>query len=407
MKQIAGGVTAAKGFEAAGVEAAIKYQNRKDMALISSMVPCKVAGTFTTNVVKAAPVVWDKTVVEMSPFAQAVVVNSGIANACTGKQGLDCCAAEAKCAGDLLGIPAEAVLVASTGVIGMQLPLDRITAGIEKLVAAKADTLEAGLDAAKAIMTTDTVHKEIAVEVEIGGTTVTVGGMCKGSGMIHPNMCTMLGFVTTDANISKELLQKAVSADVVDSFNMISVDGDTSTNDTLLVLANGLAGNAEITQEGADYDTFCEALHFITTYLAKKMAGDGEGATALFETKVVGAATKEDARTLAKSVICSSLTKAAIFGHDANWGRILCALGYSGAKFDPENVDLYFQSQSGKIHIFGNGVACDYSEEEATKILSDPEVTALVDMHMGNEEATAWGCDLSYDYVKINADYRS
>ncbi len=407
MKQIEGGVTAAKGFEAAGVEAAIKYQNRKDMAMIASIVPCRVAGTFTTNVVKAAPVLWDKTVVEMSPFAQAVVVNSGIANACTGKQGLDCCRAEAECAGKLLGIPADAVLVASTGVIGMQLPLDRINAGIEKLVAAKSDTLEAGLDAAKAIMTTDTVHKQIAVEVEIGGRTVTLGGMCKGSGMIHPNMCTMLGFVTTDANISKEMLQKAVSADVVDSFNMISVDGDTSTNDTLLVMANGLAENPEITTEDADYDAFCEALHFITTYLAKKMAGDGEGATALFETKVVGAANKEDARTLAKSVICSSLTKAAIFGHDANWGRILCALGYSGAKFDPENVDLYFQSQSGKLHIFGNGVACDYSEEEATKILSDPEVTALVDMHMGDAEATAWGCDLSYDYVKINADYRS
>ena len=407
MKQIEGGVTAAKGFEAAGVEAAIKYQNRKDMAMIASIVPCKVAGTFTTNVVKAAPVLWDKTVVEMSPFAQAVVVNSGIANACTGNQGLDCCRAEAECAGKLLGIPTDAVLVASTGVIGMQLPLDRINAGIEKLVAAKSDTLEAGLDAAKAIMTTDTVHKQIAVEVEIGGKTVTLGGMCKGSGMIHPNMCTMLGFVTTDANISKEMLQKAVSADVVDSFNMISVDGDTSTNDTLLVMANGLAENPEITTEDADYDAFCEALHFITTYLAKKMAGDGEGATALFETKVVGAANKEDARTLAKSVICSSLTKAAIFGHDANWGRILCALGYSGAKFDPENVDLYFQSQSGKLHIFGNGVACDYSEEEATKILSDPEVTALIDMHMGDAEATAWGCDLSYDYVKINADYRS
>ena len=336
-----------------------------------------------------------------------MIVNSGIANACTGKQGLDCCEAEAKCAGEMLGIPTEAVLVASTGVIGMQLPLDRITAGIEKLVAAKADTLEAGLDAAKAIMTTDTVHKQIAVEVEIGGKTVTLGGMCKGSGMIHPNMCTMLGFVTTDVNISKEMLQKAVSADVVDSFNMISVDGDTSTNDTLLVMANGLAGNEEITTEGADYDTFCEALHFITTFLAKKMAGDGEGATALFECKVVGAASKEDARTLAKSVICSSLTKAAIFGHDANWGRILCALGYSGAKFDPENVDLYFVSKSGKMQIFGNGIACDYSEEEATKILSDPEVTALVDMHMGDAEATAWGCDLSYDYVKINADYRS
>ncbi|MBO4980473.1 MAG: bifunctional glutamate N-acetyltransferase/amino-acid acetyltransferase ArgJ [Lachnospiraceae bacterium] len=407
MRQIEGGVTAAKGFEAAGVEACIKYQNRKDMALVYSQAPCKAAGTFTTNVVKAAPVLWDKKLVEESSFVQAVVVNSGIANACTGSQGLSCCQAEAECAGKLLGIPTEAVLVASTGVIGMQIPVDRITAGIEKLVAAKADTLDAGLDAAKAIMTTDTIYKQIAVETTIGGRTVTLGGMCKGSGMIHPNMCTMLGFVTTDVNISKELLQKAVSADVVDSFNMISVDGDTSTNDTLLVLANGLAENEKIVAEGEDYTAFCEALHFITTYLAKKMAGDGEGATALFETRVVGAATKEDARILAKSVICSSLTKAAIFGHDANWGRILCALGYSGVKFDPENVDLYFQSKSGKIHIFGNGVACDYSEEEATRILSDPEVTALVDMHMGDAQATAWGCDLSYDYVKINADYRS
>lgn len=407
MKQIEGGVTAAKGFEAAGVEAAIKYQNRKDMALISSAVPCKAAGTFTQNIVKAAPVLWDKEIVETAPFVQAVVVNSGIANACTGKQGMDCCRAEAECAAELLGIPRNAVLVASTGVIGMQLPVDRLTAGIKKLAEAKRNTAEAGLDAAKAIMTTDTVHKQIAVETCIGGKTVTLGAMCKGSGMIHPNMCTMLGFVTTDANISKEMLQKAVSADVIDSFNMISVDGDTSTNDTLLVLANGLAENPEITEEGSDYDAFCEALHFVTTYLAKKMAGDGEGATALLETKVVGAATKDDARKLAKSVICSSLTKAAIFGHDANWGRILCALGYSGAHFDPENVDLYFMSKSGRIHIYGNGAACDYSEEEATGILSDPEVTVLVDMHMGDEEATAWGCDLSYDYVKINADYRS
>ncbi len=407
MKQIEGGVTAAKGFEAAGVEAAIKYQNRKDMALIYSTAPCRVAGTFTTNVVKAAPVLWDKKLVETAPFVQAVVVNSGIANACTGGQGMDCCEREAECAGELLGIPKHAVLVASTGVIGMQIPVERITEGIKKLAAARQPGIQAGLDAAKAIMTTDTVHKEIAVEVEIGGKTVTLGGMCKGSGMIHPNMCTMLGFVTTDANISKEMLQKCVSADVKDSFNMISVDGDTSTNDTLLVLANGLAGNEEIVAEGVDYDAFCEALHFITTYLARKMAGDGEGATALFETKVVGAATKEDARTLAKSVICSSLTKAAIFGHDCNFGRILCALGYSGVMFDPENVDLYFQGNSGKIHIFGKGVACDYSEEEATKILSEPEVTALVDMHMGDAEAVAWGCDLSYDYVKINADYRS
>ncbi len=407
MKEIAGGVTSAKGFEAAGAEAAVKYKNRKDMALVYSTAPCKVAGTFTTNVVKAAPVLWDKQVVETSAFAQAVVVNSGIANACTGKPGMDCCKAEAEHAGKLLGIPAEAVLVASTGVIGMAMPVDRLCAGIEKLVAAKAATPEAGLDAAKAIMTTDTVHKQVAVEVELGGKTVTIGGMCKGSGMIHPNMCTMLGFVTTDANISKEMLQKAVSASVVDSFNMISVDGDTSTNDTLLVLANGLAGNEEITAEGADFKAFCEALDYVTMYLAKKMAGDGEGATALFECQIVGADTKENARTLAKSVICSSLSKAAIFGHDANFGRFLCALGYSGVQFDPENVDLYFQSKSGRIHIYGEGIAKDYSEEEATKILSDEEVTIYVDMHMGEAAATAWGCDLSYEYVKINADYRS
>lgn len=407
MKQIEGGVTAAKGFEAAGVEAGVKYQNRKDMAMIYSKVPCKVAGTFTTNIVKAAPVQWDKQVVEHSAFVQAVVVNSGVANAATGRQGLECCKTEAEYTGKLLGIPADAVLVASTGVIGNQIPVDKITAGIEKLAAAKAATAEAGLDAAKAIMTTDTVHKQIAVQFEVGGKTATMGAMCKGSGMIHPNMCTMLGFVTTDVNISKEMLQKAVSAAVVDSFNMISVDGDTSTNDTLLVLANGQADNGEITAAGEDYDAFCEALDFVTKYLARKMAGDGEGATCLFEAKVVGAATKEDARILARSVVSSSLSKAAIYGHDANFGRFLCALGYSGAVFDPENVDLYFESQSGRILIFSKGAACDYSEEEATKILSDPEVTILADMHMGEAQATAWGCDLSYDYVKINADYRS
>lgn len=407
MKQIEGGVTAAKGFEAAGVEAGVKYQNRKDMAMIYSKVPCKVAGTFTTNIVKAAPVQWDKQVVEHSAFVQAVVVNSGVANAATGRQGLECCKTEAEYTGKLLGIPADAVLVASTGVIGNQLPVDKITAGIEKLAAAKAATAEAGLDAAKAIMTTDTVHKQIAVQFEVGGKTATMGAMCKGSGMIHPNMCTMLGFVTTDVNISKKMLQKAVSAAVVDSFNMISVDGDTSTNDTLLVLANGQADNGEITAAGEDYDAFCEALDFVTKYLARKMAGDGEGATCLFEAKVVGAATKEDARILARSVVSSSLSKAAIYGHDANFGRFLCALGYSGAVFDPENVDLYFESQSGRILIFSKGAACDYSEEEATKILSDPAVTILADMHMGEAQATAWGCDLSYDYVKINADYRS
>ena len=407
MEKIDGGVTAAKGFLAAHTAAGIKYQGRDDMAMIYSKVPAVAAGTFTRNVVKAAPVKWDQQVVGESPFVQAVVMNAGIANACTGQEGMGYCKETADAAGSALGIPSQAVLVASTGVIGMQLPMDRLRAGIGAMVPKLEDTRQAAAAAAQAIMTTDTHKKEAAVTFTVDGKTVTVGGMSKGSGMIHPNMCTMLAFITTDLAISHELLQEALSSVVDDTYNMISVDGDTSTNDTLLVLANGMAGNEEITAEGEDYDKFCKTLHEITTFLAKKMAGDGEGATALFETKVIHAASKEDARTLAKSVICSSLTKAAIFGHDANWGRILCALGYSGARFDPENVDLYFESKSGKIHIFGNGVACDYSEEEATKILSDPEVTALVDMHMGDAEATAWGCDLSYDYVKINADYRS
>ena len=407
MERMKGGVTAAHGFEAAGTEANIKYQGRMDMALIYSSAPCNVAGTFTTNVVKAAPVLWDKQIVENSPYAQAVIVNAGIANACTGKQGMDYCAEEAKKAAALLNIPENAVLVGSTGVIGKQLPMDRICAGIEKLAAAKDASIEAGTTASKAIMTTDTVKKEIAVTIELDGKTVTVGGMSKGSGMIHPNMCTMLAYITTDAAISKKMLQEALSTSVVDTFNMISVDGDTSTNDTCLVLANGLAGNEEITAKGEAYDKFLEALNYVNTYLARTMAGDGEGATALFETVVYNADTKQNARTLAKSVICSSLTKAAIYGHDANWGRILCALGYSGVQFDPENVTLYFESKAGKLKIYENGLDVGYSEEEATKILSEPEVTVLVDMNMGDETATAWGCDLTYDYVKINADYRS
>lgn len=407
MKQIPGGVTAAKGFEAAGVEAGIKYKNRMDMALVYSQVPCKAAGTFTTNVVKAAPVKWDYQVVHESAYAQAVIINAGVANACTGAEGYGYCLDTAKAAGKVFGIPEEAVLVASTGVIGMQLPMDKILNGVDLLAAAKGDSLEHGTLASKAIMTTDTVNKEIAVEVEIGGKTVTIGGMCKGSGMIHPNMCTMLGFVTTDVNISKELLLKALQEDVKDTYNMVSVDGDTSTNDTVLLLANGLAGNEEITEENEDYKTFCEALNVVNTYLARKIAGDGEGATALFEVKVVNAASKEDAVILSKSVVTSSLTKAAIYGHDANWGRILCALGYSGVQFDPEKVDLYFESAAGKLKIIENGVSTGYSEEVATKILSEEEVTAIADMKMGDATATAWGCDLTYDYVKINADYRS
>ncbi len=407
MKRITGGVTAAKGFQAAGVEASIKYQNRKDMAMIYSQSPCVLAGTFTSNVVKPAPVLWDKKVVGESPFGQAVIVNAGIANGCTGKEGFAYCSRTAQKAAGVLGIPAEAVLVASTGVIGMQLPIERIEAGIEKLAGARADTEEAGTKAAEAIMTTDTRSKQAAAEIEIGGVKVRIGGMCKGSGMIHPNMCTMLAFVTTDAVISKELLTKAVKADVIDTYNMISVDGDTSTNDTLLVLANGMAGNPEIQEDTPEFEAFCEALHDVNESLAKMMAGDGEGATALFETKVVGAATKEDARILSKSVICSSLTKAAIYGHDANWGRILCALGYSGVNFDPEKIELFFEGKENRIQIYKDGKAAPYSEEEATKILSEPEVRVLVDMKMGSETATAWGCDLTYDYVKINADYRS
>lgn len=407
MKIIEGGVTAAKGFLAAGVEAGIKYKNRKDMALVYSETPCVAAGVFTSNVVKAAPVLWDKHIIDSSKYVQAVIVNSGIANACTGAAGYECCKKTAECAAEELGIPMEAVFVASTGVIGMQIPVDKVTAGVTQLAGSRAAGVQAGAMAAEAIMTTDTVSKQAAVQFTIDGKTVTVGGMCKGSGMIHPNMCTMLGFVTTDVSISRELLQEALSEDVQDTFNMISVDGDTSTNDTLLVMANGMAGNETIVGKDNNYYRFAEALHYVNETLAKKMAGDGEGATALFETRVIHAATKEEARVLSKSVICSSLTKAAIFGHDANWGRILCALGYSGVSFDPEKIELFFEGKNGKIQIYKDGTATDYSEEEATKILSEPWVRVIVDMKMGDYSASAWGCDLTYDYVKINADYRS
>ena len=407
MKKIEGGITAAKGFQAAGGAAGIKKQGVKDMALVYSEVPCVAAGTFTTNIVKAAPVKWDQEIVYNHPTAQAIGCNSGIANACTGEEGYGYCRKTAEAASAALSIPEDSVLVASTGVIGKQIPIDKIAAGVEMLKPQLAATREAAATAAQAIMTTDTEPKEVAVQIEIGGKTVTIGSMCKGSGMIHPNMCTMLSFVATDANISKEMLQKALSEVVPDTYNMVSVDGDTSTNDTVLLLANGLAGNPEITEENEDYKIFKEALFEVNKTQAMHIAGDGEGATALFEVTIQGAESKEQAVTLAKSVITSSLTKAAIFGHDANWGRILCAMGYSGAKFDPENVDLYFESAAGKLQIITKGVAVDYSEEEATKILSEPKVTATADIHMGEATATAWGCDLTYDYVKINADYRS
>ena len=407
MKIITGGVTAAKGFQAASTAAGIKYQGRTDMAMVYSEKPCVAAGTFTTNIVKAAPVKCDQEIVYKHPTAQVVICNSGIANACTGEEGFSYCRATAKAAAETLKVDENSVLVASTGVIGMQLPIEKLSDGVKAMAPKLQGTLEAGNEAAKAIMTTDTREKEVAVQIEIGGKTVTIGGMCKGSGMIHPNMCTMLGFVTTDVCITKQLLQEALSQDVKDTYNMVSVDGDTSTNDTVLLLANGMAENPEISEKNEDYQKFCEALNYINTTLAKKIAGDGEGATALFEVKIIGAESKEQAVTLSKSVVTSSLTKAAIYGHDANWGRILCAMGYSGAQFDPEKVDLYFESKAGKIQIIENGVAVDYSEEEATKILSEDAVTAIADIKMGDCSATAWGCDLTYDYVKINADYRS
>lgn len=407
MKIIEGGVTAAKGFEAAGVASGIRKHGRVDMAMVYSQTPCKAAGAFTTNVVKAAPVKWDQKIVKESEYVQAVVVNSGIANACTGAEGYGYCKDTADKVSEVLQIPSEAVLVGSTGVIGMQLPMDRIKKGVEMLAEEKCATLEAGTCAAKAIMTTDTCKKEIAVEVEIDGKTVTIGGMAKGSGMIHPNMCTMLSFVTTDAAISKSALQKALSADVEDTYNMISVDGDTSTNDTVLVLANGMAGNTEICEDSREYEIFAEGLRYVNEYLAKQMAGDGEGATALFEVRVIGAETKEQAKVLSKSIACSNLVKTAIAGHDANWGRIICAMGYSGAQFDPEKVDLFFESEAGKIQIVENGVSTDYSEEAATEILSKPVVIATADIKMGTEKATAWGCDLTHGYITINADYRS
>jgi len=409
MKVIDGGVTAAKGFSAYGLRVGIKEGNteKKDMAMIYSKEPCVAAGTFTTNQVKAAPVKWDSNIVENSDFVHAVVCNSGVANACTGTEGMKYCEDMAEATAKALNVGKDEVLVASTGVIGAQLPMDKITKGIEMLVPELNDTVDGGHNAALAIMTTDTVPKEIAYEVEIGGKKCTIGGMCKGSGMIHPNMCTMLGFITTDINISKELLTEALKEDIKDTFNMISVDGDTSTNDTVLLLSNGLSGNDKITEKNDDYYKFVEALHNVNVFLSKKIAGDGEGATALFEVKIVNGSSKEQAVTLAKSVITSSLTKAAIYGHDANWGRILCALGYSSAKINPDTVDIYFESKAGKLKIVENGMATDYSEAKATKILSENEVTAIADVKMGDCTATAWGCDLTHEYVSINADYRS
>lgn len=405
MNVISGGVTAVLGFSAAGIKAGLKKNGNKDMALVYSDVDATVAGVFTTNVVKAAPVQRDIEIVKNNETVRGIILNAGNANACTGVAGKKADKAMAKSAADALGVLEDSILTASTGVIGQLLPEDKVVAGAKLAVAALKK--DGGTEAAEAIMTTDTYKKECAVTVEIGGKTVTVGAMTKGSGMIHPNMATMLCVCATDVNITKELLQEAISEVVNKSFNMISVDRDTSTNDSYVVLANGKAGNEKITEKNADYEAFKEAMEYVAVSLAKLMAADGEGATKLLEVKVVNASSDEDAKVLSKSVITSNLVKAAVFGNDANWGRIFCALGYSGVRFNPEVIDLYIESEAGKIQITKDGMATDYSEEFATEILKGKAVTATVDMKAGSSEATAWGCDLTYDYVKINGDYRS
>ena len=407
MQRIDGGVNAPKGYEASGIEAGIKYENRKDMALVFSAEPANAAGTFTTNVVKAAPVQWDKEIVESGHHVRAVVLNSGIANAATGKEGKEYNYEMASEIAKVLGIMPEEVLTASTGVIGMQLRMAPIRKGAPLLKDALTADRRGAKDAASAIMTTDTVSKECAVTFEQEGTTITVGGMSKGSGMIHPNMATMLSVITTDAKVSHEVLQEMLSEIVKDSFNMISVDRDTSTNDTCVLLANGAAEAGEIKKDTKEYEALYEAVSYVATDLAKKMAGDGEGCTRLLEVIVKGTKTKQDAVTLSKSVISSNLVKTAIYGKDANCGRVLCALGYAGVEFDPEVVDLTLQAGGEEMLWINNGVLTDFDEEKAIEMMGMDKVTLVCDMKQGECSATAWGCDLTYDYIKINADYRS
>lgn len=406
MKIVDKGITNPRGFYAAGIKAGIK-KDQLDMGVIYTEVPAKVAGTFTTNIVKAAPVIWDKNIVDKNILSQVIVINSGIANASVGKEGMVDCEETALEVERVFNVKKDSVLLASTGVIGYRLPMDKIRNGISLLKGDLNNSNYSDENISNAILTTDTKSKEISVELELDDKKINISGICKGSGMIHPNMCTMLSFITTDINISGNLLQKALSEVVDDTFNMISVDGDTSTNDTVLLLANGLAENDEIIEEDENYTAFKEALYFISEYLAKKIAEDGEGATKLFEVKVVGASSNKQARALAKSVITSNLTKTALFGNDANWGRILCAMGYAGEKFNPDKVDLKFVSVAGELVIVKNGIATNYSEELATKILSQKEVQAYIDINEGDITATAWGCDLTYEYIKINGDYRS
>ena len=395
-----GSVTSPRGFTAAAVAAEIKYTGRTDLAIVYSKVPAQAAAVYTLNRFKAAPLrVTEENI--SNGVAQAIVVNSGIANAGMGAEGMRLAREMSDCAAEALDIAKDDVIVASTGVIGMPLPMDRVKAGVQK--AAKALYPDGGRDAAKAIMTTDTVCKEMAVQLRIDGKLVTIGAMAKGSGMIHPNMATILGFITTDVNIDNKALQAAFKANIDDSFNMVSVDGDTSTNDMVVILANGQAGNTLLTEESPDFPAFKQALREICIEMAQKIAGDGEGATKLVECTVTGAATKEDARLAAKAIIASSLVKTAIYGNDANWGRIACAAGYSGAQFDPDKVNIFI----GDVQVAQNGMGLEFDEAKATETLKQKKVNILVKFNIGTEEATAWGCDLTYDYVSINADYRS
>ena len=404
MKQINGGVCAAKGFLAGGVHCGIrKNKTKRDIALIWSEKRCATAAVYTKNLVKGAPLAVTKSNIA-DGYAQAVICNSGNANTCNAN-GIEIAQTTCALLGEALNIPAEDVVVASTGVIGQQMTIDPIKAGIPELI--KALSPDGSQMAAEGIMTTDTKLKEVAFEFEMGGKTCHIGGIAKGSGMIHPNLATMLVFITTDAAISPEMLQKALSGDVQNTFNMVSVDGDTSTNDMVTVLANGMAGNETVTAEGADFDAFMAALNSVTVYLCRCIAGDGEGATKLLECKVSGASDLTTAKTVAKSVICSALTKAAMFGADANWGRVLCAIGYSGADVDVDKIDVAFASKAGEIKVCENGAGIDFSEEKAKEILLCDEIEILVDLGMGDVKATAWGCDLTYEYVKINGDYRT
>ena len=404
MKQIAGGVCAAKGFSANGVHCGIrKNQTKKDLSLIFSSVPASAAAVYTTNLVKGAPLTVTKKHLA-NGTAQAVICNSGNANTCNAN-GIEIAEEMSALAAKALGISADDVIVASTGVIGQPLSIAPIAAGLPELIAGL--SAEGGKAAAEGIMTTDTVMKEVAVEFTLGGKTCRLGGIAKGSGMIHPNMATMLVFLTTDAAISPAMLQKALSGDIAGTFNMLSIDGDTSTNDMVTVLANGLAGNPVVDTEGEDFTAFMKALNSVTIALCRKIAGDGEGATKLLECKVTGAADLTTAKIVAKSVICSSLLKAAMFGADANWGRVLCAIGYSGAQVDVQKVDVAFRSAAGTVEVCKNGAGLNFSEEIAKKVLLEKEIEILVELNSGDAASTAWGCDLTYDYVKINGDYRT